>query len=115
MKRLALGLVVTLTLVLGSSLLTWNTTGVSYDHFTWAAYAGPIIYTDTEDELPGGCSDGIDNDNDTFIDCADSDCNNNIACTSPAPAMSMTGLVALLALLTVVGMVSLMRRRYQHE
>lgn len=113
MKRLVLGLVVTLTLVLGSSLLTWKTTGLSYDRFTWAAYAG-MTYPDTEDEVPGGCSDGIDNDNDGPMDCADSDCAEDIACNAPAPVMSVTGIATLLTLLMLVGLFGIMRRR-EHE
>ena len=115
MKRLFLGLVVTLTLVLGSSLLTWRTTGLSYDRFTWAAYAGMQIYPDTEEEVPGGCSDGLDNDNDGPIDCADSDCADAIVCNAPAPVMSVTGIAALMTMLMLVGLFGLLRRRQQHE
>src|SRR5262245_49469289 len=113
MKRLTLGLLVTLALVLGSSLLTWRT-GVSYEHFTWAAYAGGAMYPDTEIEVPGGCSDGEDNDIDGPIDCADSDCRLSVVCNAPAPAMSTTGIAVLLTLLASIGFVTLLRRR-QHD
>ena len=33
------------------------------------------------------CSDGIDNDRDGLIDCADGDCLDNIACPAPAPLL----------------------------
>jgi MYXO-CTERM domain-containing protein len=115
MKRLFLGSLVTIALVLGSNALTLKGTGISYDRYTWAAYAGTMIYTDTEDELPGGCSDGIDNDGDTFIDCADSDCVDNFPCVAPAPAMSPTTVTALVAMLMLVGLISLLRRRRRQE
>ena len=33
-----------------------------------------------EDNRPGDCSDGIDNDDDGLIDCDDSDCLNSVEC-----------------------------------
>lgn len=114
MKRLSLGLIVALALVVGSNLLTWRTTGLSYDQFTWAVYAGPMIYPETEDEVPGGCSDGIDNDMDEDVDCADSDCADNIVCNAPAPALSGTGIALMMALLLLVGWFGVARRsRFQ--
>lgn len=113
MKRFLLSLVVALVLVLGSGLLTWRTTGLSYDQFTWAAYAGPgMMYPEHEDDDPGGCSDGRDNDNDGFIDCADiQDCADSVICRSPAPVMSTGGLVALMGTLMLIGLYGLLRRR----
>lgn len=113
MKRFLLSLVVASVLVLGSGLLTWRTTGLSYDQFTWAAYAGPgVMYPEREDEDPGGCSDGIDNDNDGAIDCADvRDCGDEIICRSPAPVMSTGGLAALIAALMLIGLYGMVRRR----
>jgi len=115
MKRLILGLLVTLALVLGSSFLTWRTTGVSYDRFTWAAYALPTVYPDREDEVPGGCSDGIDNDIDGRIDCADSDCADAVVCNAPVPVISVTGIATLMLILTLVGLVGLLRRQRQPQ
>jgi hypothetical protein len=115
MKRLILGLIVVVALVLGTNLLTWRATGVSYDHFTWAAYAG-IIYPETEDEVPGGCSDGIDNDLDGDIDCEDENCQQNVACGfAPAPVLSPGAVAVLLALLMMVGLFGIVRRRHQPQ
>jgi len=113
MKRLLLGLVVAVVLVLGSSLLTWRT-GVSYDHFTWAAYAQQT-YPGTENGVPGGCSDGVDNDRDGRTDCADSDCADSPACPAAAPAMSVSGIAILLTVLALIGLFSLLRRPQRHE
>jgi hypothetical protein len=101
----------------GSNLLTWRTTGLSYDHFTWAAYAGDmkVIYPDTENEIPGGCSDGEDNDLDGPIDCADSDCIADIACNAPAPVVTFSGMVVLMTLLMLVGWLGLGRKRRLQE
>jgi hypothetical protein len=116
MKRFLLSMVVVSLFVLGSGLLTWPT-GLSYDQFTWAAYAGPgVMYPETEDEDPGGCSDGIDNDNDTLIDCADrEDCADEIVCNAPAPVVSPTGVIALIAGLMLIGLYSLLRRRAEQN
>ncbi len=115
MKRLFLGLILTVALVLGSNVLTWRATGVSYDHFTWTAYAG-MIYPETEAEVPGGCSDGLDNDLDGPIDCDDEDCLRDIACGfAPAPALSPVGFAVLLALLILVGFFGILRRRQPQE
>jgi hypothetical protein len=114
MKGFLVGLVVTLALVLGSNVLTWSTTGLSYDHFTWAAYAAVNFYPGHEDEVPGGCSDGEDNDMDMLVDCADvEDCSDEAICVAPAPTVSPLGLVALMVLLMLIGLYGLMQRRTQ--
>lgn len=113
MRRLILGFVVAIAVVLGNGLLTWNTTGLSYDRFTWVAYAALPMYPMTEDEVPGGCTDGIDNDMDGDIDCADEDCANVVPCVAPAPVISPTGLVILMSLMILIGAFGILRRRTQ--
>ncbi len=52
-------------------------------HYGSAVCAGSgtgwIIFPDLENEYPNGCSDGLDNDGDGEIDCADSDCAGSIS------------------------------------
>lgn len=114
MKRLVLGLVVVSLIVAGNGVLTWNTTGLSYDHFTWAAYAGLQGYDPTENETPGGCTDGDDNDGDGRVDCDDDDCDNVVPCVTPAPTVSFMGIAALMVILTLIGFFGITRRRSQH-
>lgn len=64
-----------------------------------------------EPETGALCSDGIDNDGDGLIDCADPDCFREPACNVPAPAASHFGLVALLSLLVALGGFGLRSRR----
>ncbi len=64
-----------------------------------------------EPETGALCSDGIDNDGDGLIDCADSDCFGDPACHVPAPAASGFGLFALLSLLVALGGFGLRSRR----
>ncbi|MDO8630811.1 MAG: putative metal-binding motif-containing protein [Phycisphaerales bacterium] len=88
----------------------------------------------TENTAPG-CTDALDNDCDTFIDCADSgcagvvsevcddaidnDCNGLTDCADPAcaavvpciPTLSGTGLAVAAVLLVVAGQVVIVRRR----
>lgn len=52
---------------------------------------------------PQGCSDGIDNDGDGKIDCADPDCANVPPCAAAAPALSPVMLLLLAGALTVGG------------
>jgi hypothetical protein len=59
----------------------------------------------------GNCSDGVDNDGDSAIDCGDSDCVGDPACTAPAPALSWPGLVALLLALGAVASYQFRRNR----
>lgn len=99
MKRLIATVAVILAIVLGNGLFTLQMTGVSYDSFTWQAFAAaayPAIETGLDGDL--ACSDGLDNDNDGDVDCADADCRGVVPCAEAAPAMS-TGVVVLLALL----------------
>ena len=51
------------------------------------------------------CSDGIDNDGDGLIDCADPDCANVPPCTTKAPAMSPWVMVAVAVALMIAGAV----------
>jgi hypothetical protein len=111
MMRFALGLSLAILIVLGNGLLTWNTTGLSYDRFTWVAYAGTLMYPMTEDEVPGGCTDGEDNDMDGDIDCADEDCANVVPCVAPAPVISPAGLLVLMIVLMLLGSFGILRHR----
>lgn len=99
MKRLIATTAIILAVVLGNGLFTLQLTGVSYDSFTWKAYAA-VVYPSVETGLDGdlACSDGLDNDNDGDTDCADIDCFGVAPCAQAAPAMS-TGIIVLLTLL----------------
>lgn len=57
------------------------------------------------------CDDGIDNNNNGFIDCADLDCENFPGCPHPAPALSPSGLGTAVALVAMFGVVGILRRR----
>jgi hypothetical protein len=96
----------------------------SYDRFTWQAYE-EVVYTSTptmtptatatltptpserEDTEPGGCDDGIDNDQDGAIDCADADCLGTPPCVAPAPVMSYRSLGIVVVLLVMIGFFAL--------
>jgi hypothetical protein len=54
-----------------------------------------------------GCSDGIDNDGDGLIDCADPDCGNTPPCGPVAPVMSPRMVVVLIVTLSAVGLLGL--------
>lgn len=57
------------------------------------------------------CGDGLDNDNDTTVDCADTDCADDPLCSAAAPAMSPGALGALVAVLATYGFWSSSRAR----
>jgi hypothetical protein len=61
----------------------------------------------------GACSDGIDNDHNGLIDCADPACADDPPCARIAPAMSPRVLLALVAVLGVIGLLRLARSRRQ--
>jgi uncharacterized protein (TIGR03382 family) len=62
-----------------------------------------------------GCSDHFDNDGDTLMDCADTDCSESPMCVVPAPASSPIGLAITAALLLLGGLiVQSLRRRLPH-
>jgi hypothetical protein len=111
-KRLGNGLLIAAVAVLASALLTPLLTGLSYDRFTWIAYAD-VVYptTETGDLGVAACSNGIDDDNDGFTDCQDADCAAVSPCSAPAPAASNTALLLLIALLTSIGLLRLYAKR----
>ena len=59
-----------------------------------------------------GCIDGIDNDNDGLIDCADPDCQDQPPCARIVPTMGPNGTVVLAVVLSVVGLLGLARLRW---
>lgn len=59
------------------------------------------------------CDDGIDNNNNGFIDCADTGCIQFPGCAILAPAMSPVGTAAALALLAAIGAAAIVRTRRQ--
>jgi len=61
---------------------------------------------------PQGCSDGVDNDGDRLIDCADPDCATVAPCAVAAPALSPVMLLLLAAALTIGGF-GLVRPRFK--
>jgi hypothetical protein len=56
------------------------------------------------------CSDGIDNNLNGLIDCADPGCQNNSPCIRPVPLASPLLLVLILASLSLFALLSLRRR-----
>ena len=63
------------------------------------------------------CNDGIDNDNNGLTDCADPACAAVLPCGAPAPLLSPPLIVALVGILSVVGLYGLVRapgRTSQH-
>jgi len=59
----------------------------------------------------GACDDGLDNDDDNIIDCADPDCAGTAVCRAQAPVVSSTGLLVVAVLLLVIGNLALVARR----
>ena len=59
------------------------------------------------------CHDGIDNDMDGLIDCADPDCALIPPCGTPAPALSSHFIIVLVAVLSGLGVFLLKRKREQ--
>ena len=57
------------------------------------------------------CDDGIDNNNNGFIDCADIDCNTFPGCPHPVPALSPAALGGALVVLASLGLIGILRRR----
>ncbi len=58
---------------------------------------------------PETCSDGVDSDGDTLVDCDDPDCNPIFPCAHMAPVASPPVLVLLVVVLGLVGVFSFMR------
>jgi len=57
------------------------------------------------------CDDGIDNNNDGFIDCRDKDCVTFPPCGLKAPALSPTAMIAAFALLSLIAFGAIRRMR----
>jgi len=81
--------------------------GVSYGPFDWAAFAA--VYQAEADFLDG-CTDGVDNDSNGQVDCADLSCRDDPACTAPAPILGAPGVALLGLVLLLVAAVALRRR-----
>lgn len=68
----------------------------------------------SEGDDPGECDDGIDNDGNGVIDCAEPSCQGTPPCVAPAPTLSPIGVLILLVALGMVGLLSLMRARREY-
>jgi hypothetical protein len=97
---------------------TW--TAMSSTIITYTAGAnGPVAVATAMDsatvnvleEGDGACDDGLDNDGDLVIDCADSDCAGAAVCRAQAPVLGSTGLLIVAVLLLVIGNLALVSRR----
>lgn len=86
-------------IVIANLVVSVEFLGLSYERFDWKAYAQ--AYIPGEDEVPGGCSDGIDNDGDGLIDCADPDCFLAPNCRVPAPAPALSWYAMLASVLAL--------------
>jgi hypothetical protein len=60
---------------------------------------GNITARDFLDRGPENCTDGVDNDFDTAVDCDDDQCSDLPICTMPAPMLSPVAVAALLFVL----------------
>ncbi len=135
-----LGMALGGALVFANGFAAFNFLPSSYERFTWEAYAA-VVYTNTPTATPTStpsatpsatpsrtpsdqensagsqaCDDGIDNDNNGLVDCADAACNGTAPCGLPAPTTSNRALVIIVALLFTVGFFALapLRSRKQH-
>jgi hypothetical protein len=59
----------------------------------------------------GACDDGVDNDDNGTIDCADPGCAGAAVCRTQAPVIGTMGLVTVAILLLLIGNVALVARR----
>jgi len=85
-----------LTLVLLNGWIVVRLVGLPYGSFQWTVFAQTYF---AESEIPGGCSDGIDNNGDGLADCADPTCRADSSCAAAAPIMGAQGVfLAILAL-----------------
>jgi hypothetical protein len=57
------------------------------------------------------CDDGIDNNNNGYIDCADVDCESFPGCPHPVPVLSPGVFVGTVVLIAGIGMAGILRRR----
>lgn len=57
------------------------------------------------------CNDSVSNDADTLVDCADPDCADVPPCSPAVPVASPNGMVALVAVLLLVGLAGALRLR----
>ena len=89
-------------LVLLNSWFVVGVVGISYGPFSWMVLAQP--YMGESD-----CSDGIDNDSDNLVDCADPDCRTDPACAAPAPLLGIEGVVLALLVLVLAAGIALRR------
>jgi hypothetical protein len=96
---------------------TW--TAMSSTIITYTAGAnGPVTTATAMDsatvnvpETDDACDDGLDNDGDLIIDCADSDCAGAAVCRAQAPVVGSTGLFVVAVLLLIIGNMALVSRR----
>ena len=102
-------IVIAVLLLLLNGLFVAQLMGLSYTHFTWEAYAATYGPGETAD--PASCSDGIDNNMNGMIDCADPACFGHVNCANHAPALSLAGLVSLGIVLATAGALVLRRSR----
>ena len=100
---------VAVLLLLLNGIFVAQLMGLSYSHFTWEAYAQ--TYGAGENGDPASCSDGIDNNLNGLIDCADPACFGFVNCVNHAPALSLAGLVSLVIVLATTGALILRRSR----
>jgi len=56
------------------------------------------------------CRNGVDDDLDRLVDCGDPDCAMSAACAAPVPAVTPSGWIAILAVITLCGFWGLRRR-----
>ncbi|HVM97682.1 MAG TPA: hypothetical protein VMT89_14905 [Candidatus Acidoferrales bacterium] len=61
----------------------------------------------------GLCTDGLDNEPDGLIDCADPDCATDPACTRSTPTMGHSALLILVLSLSGIAIVALVRQTKQ--
>jgi hypothetical protein len=100
-------------LVVAAILFAINALAVSYLLGVPASLAvSPFEY---ETDVQDGCENGIDDDEDGRIDCADEDCIGISPCIAPAPALGPAGLLIGAVALLLIGTAAVkVRRREDH-
>jgi hypothetical protein len=93
-----------------SSTLLTNTVGTANSPAV-SAMSSDSATVDVPETGDGACDDGLDNDGNGIIDCADPSCAGAGVCRTQAPVIGTTGLVIVGILLLLIGNVALVTRR----
>ncbi len=97
-------------LIVVLNVISLDFLGVSQGRFDWQVFAQ--VYLPGENEFPGGCTDGVDNDGDMLVDCDDPDCFGFSGCAShQAPVLSWYALLVTIVILSGCGYFAMRRSK----